>query len=174
MKHLYINVLLKALDLNKTSTCFDVPAWAFLPLIQTKFNSFQSQKFPLYLTPLHVHICCSLGRIHLSSSLNLVNPSSFFLSCFSYVWLFVTPWTVPWWASLSKGFSRQEYWSGLPYPTPGDRPTSGIEPASTLAPHSASSRKHSCQHLYITLEVNPFITFTPLPWVLYILPRLVS
>ena len=35
------------------------------------------------------------------------------LSCFTYVWLFVTPWTVAHQASLSMGFSRQEYWSGL-------------------------------------------------------------
>ena len=38
------------------------------------------------------------------------------LSC---VWLFATPWTVAYQASLSMGFSRQEYWSGLPFPSPG-------------------------------------------------------
>ena len=38
------------------------------------------------------------------------------LSCFSYVRLFVTPWTVAHQALLSVGFSRQEYWSGLPCP----------------------------------------------------------
>ena len=44
------------------------------------------------------------------------------LSCFSPVWLFVTPWTVACKASLSMGFSRQESWSGLPFPAPGDLP----------------------------------------------------
>ena len=45
----------------------------------------------------------------------------------SRVRLFVTPWTVAYQASLSMGFSRQEYWSGLPFPSPGDLPDPGIE-----------------------------------------------
>ena len=49
------------------------------------------------------------------------------LSC---VRLFVTPWTVAYQASLSTGFSRHEYWSGLPFPSPGDLPDPGIEPRS--------------------------------------------
>ena len=46
----------------------------------------------------------------------------------SRVWLFATPWTVTRQAPLSMGFPRQEYRSGLPFPSPGDRPTPGIEP----------------------------------------------
>ena len=41
-----------------------------------------------------------------------------------------TPWTVACQAPLSMGFSRQEYWSGLPFPSPGDLPDPGIEPMS--------------------------------------------
>ena len=52
------------------------------------------------------------------------------LSHFSHVRLFATLWTVARQASLSMGFSRQEYWSGLPYPPPGDLPNAGIEPVS--------------------------------------------
>ena len=48
----------------------------------------------------------------------------------SYVRLFATPWTVAYQAPLSMGFSRQEYWSGLPFPSPGGLPDSGIEPGS--------------------------------------------
>ena len=48
----------------------------------------------------------------------------------SHVQLFVTPWTIAYQAPLSMGFSRQEYWSGLPFPSPGDLPNSGIEPES--------------------------------------------
>ena len=48
-------------------------------------------------------------------------------SVFSCVRLFVTPWTVACKAPLSMEFSRQEYWSGLPFPTPGDLPYPGIE-----------------------------------------------
>ena len=49
------------------------------------------------------------------------------LSC---VWLFVTPWTVAHQAPPSMEFSRQEYWSGLPFPSPGDLPDPGIDPKS--------------------------------------------
>ena len=45
----------------------------------------------------------------------------------SRVWLFATPWTVAYQAPLSMGFSRQEYWSGLPFPSPRDRPNPGIK-----------------------------------------------
>ena len=48
----------------------------------------------------------------------------------SHVRLFATPWTVAYQAPLSMGFSRQEYWSGLPFPSPGDLPNPGIEPGS--------------------------------------------
>ena len=48
----------------------------------------------------------------------------------SHVRLFATPWTVTCQAPLSTGFSRQEYWSGLPFPSPGDLPNPGIEPGS--------------------------------------------
>ena len=48
----------------------------------------------------------------------------------SRVWLFVTPWTVAYQASPSMGFSRQGYWSGLPFPSPGDLSDTGIEPRS--------------------------------------------
>ena len=48
----------------------------------------------------------------------------------SRVQLFVTPWTVAYQASLSMGFSRQEYRSGLPFPFPEDLPNPGIEPGS--------------------------------------------
>ena len=49
------------------------------------------------------------------------------LSC---VWLFVTPWTIVCRVSLSVEFPRQEYWSGLPFPSPGDLPDSGIKSVS--------------------------------------------
>ena len=52
------------------------------------------------------------------------------LSHFSHVCLFVMLWTIACQASLSMGFSRQEYWSGLLFPPPGDLPSPGIEPSS--------------------------------------------
>ena len=48
----------------------------------------------------------------------------------SRVQLFVTPWTIAYQAPPSMGFPRQECWSGLPFPSPGDLPDPGIEPGS--------------------------------------------
>ena len=52
----------------------------------------------------------------------------------SHVHFFATPWTVARQASLSMGFSRQEYWSGLPFPPPGNLPSPGIEPTLLTSP----------------------------------------
>ena len=52
------------------------------------------------------------------------------LSCFSHVWLFVTPCTRAHQAPLSIGFSRPEYWTGLPFPPAGDLPDPGVKPMS--------------------------------------------
>ena len=56
------------------------------------------------------------------------------LSHSSRVQLFATPWTVARQAPLSMGFSRQEYWSGLPCPPPGHLPDPGIKPTSLMSP----------------------------------------
>ena len=52
----------------------------------------------------------------------------------SWVQLFVTPWTEACQAPLSMGFSRQQYWSGLPCPPPGELPDPGIKPTSLKSP----------------------------------------
>ena len=52
----------------------------------------------------------------------------------SRVQLFAAPWTVAYQAPPSMDFSRQEYWSGLPFPSPGDLPDPGIEPVSLVSP----------------------------------------
>ena len=54
------------------------------------------------------------------------------------MWLFASPWTVAHQAPPSMEFSRQEYWSGLPFPSPGDLPDPGIEPGS---PHGRHCRQ---------------------------------
>ena len=56
------------------------------------------------------------------------------LNRFSCVQLFATLWTVACQAPLSRRLSRQEYWSGLPCPPPGDLPDSGIRPESVISP----------------------------------------
>ena len=55
----------------------------------------------------------------------------------SYVQLFGTPWTIAHQASPSMEFSRQEYWSGLPFPSPRDLPDTGIKPRSPALPADA-------------------------------------
>ena len=62
----------------------------------------------------------------------------------SHVQLFVTPWTVAYQAPLSMGFSSQEYWSGLPFPPPGDRPNPGIEPRSPALQADALPSEPPC------------------------------
>ena len=63
-------------------------------------------------------------------------PSHWFtlLSCFSCVWLFAPLWTVTLQAPLSMGFSGREYWSGLPFSSPGALPDTGIEFMSSVSP----------------------------------------
>ena len=56
------------------------------------------------------------------------------LSHLGHVWLFESLWTVACHVPLSMGFFRQEYWSGFPWPSPGDLPNPGIEPAFPVAP----------------------------------------
>ena len=57
----------------------------------------------------------------------------------SHVRLFATPWTIAHQAPLFMGFSKQEHWSRLPFPTPGDLPSLGIKSAS-LASHAEAGR----------------------------------
>ena len=59
------------------------------------------------------------------------------LSHFGCAGLSATLWTIACQAPLSMGFSRQECWSGLPFPSPGDLPDPGIEPASLMPPELA-------------------------------------
>ena len=59
----------------------------------------------------------------------------------------VTPWTVACQAPLSMGFSRQEYWNGLPFPSPRDHPDPGIEDRSP-----ALQADSLLTELYVTLE----------------------
>ena len=67
------------------------------------------------------------------------------LSC---VRLFVTPWTVACQAPLSMGFSRQEYCSELPFPSPGDLPDPGIEPGSPTLEADALTSEPPGKHEY--------------------------
>ena len=66
--------------------------------------------------------------------LNTKKNRALVLSSFSPTQLFATLWNVAHMAPLSMGFSRQEHWSGLPCPLPGDLPDPGIKPSSLMSP----------------------------------------
>ena len=101
-----------------------------------------------------LYLCC-LGFTKLLESINLCCAV---LSCFSRVQLFATLWTVALQAPLSMGFSRQEYWSGLLCPPPGDLPDPGIEPRSLTSPQLAgglfttSTTWEAPIHLYLAIN----------------------
>ena len=72
----------------------------------------------------------------------------------SRVLLFATPWTIAYQAAPSMGFSRQEYWSGLPFASPGDFPDPGIEPRSpTLQSDALLSEPSGKFHIYVYMCV---------------------
>ena len=80
---------------------------------------------------------------------------------FSHFLLFATPWTVAHQAPPSMGFSRQEHWSGLPFPPPGDLPNARIEPKSCLPlalasrPFTAAVPGKPC-HTFLLLLLSRF------------------
>ena len=70
----------------------------------------------------------------------------------SRVWLFATPWIVAYQALPSMGFSRQEYWNGLPFSSPGDLPNPGIEPGSPALQTDALLSEPPGKQWYCTLN----------------------
>ena len=89
------------------------------------------------------------------------------LSSYHHVPLFATSWTVAGHAPWSMEFSRQAYWSGLPYPLPGDLPNPGIDPAFPVSPvlqadsllqsQGGSPSTYMYIQIYIYLYINSFI-----------------
>ena len=91
---------------------------------------------------------------------------SYVLCAVAQLCLTVSPWTVARQTSLSMGFSRQEYWNGLPYPSPGDLPNPGIKPVSPAALALASRfftaeppGKPMSIYIYIYLYIYIYILF---------------
>ena len=83
------------------------------------------------------------------------------LSC---IRLLANPWTVAHEASASMAFSRQKYWSGLPFPMPGDLPDPGIKPTSHASPALAGSFPTTAppvRHRFVLLNFSPSTTCSP-------------
>ena len=101
-----------------------------------------------------------LGELLHIFNIQLIRYFFLLLSCFSRVQLFVTPWTVVYLAPLSMEFSRQEYWSGLPCPSPGDFPDPKTKPCSLRSPAlQADSLPLSRQGSPITSSVAAILIF---------------
>ena len=96
--------------------------WSGASLVHLSIHAFKKHLLGIY----YGQILCNWGSSHEQAK----SLHACVLSCFSHVWLFVTPWTTAHQAPLSLGFSRQEYWNGLLFPPPGDLPNPGIEPMS--------------------------------------------
>ena len=88
------------------------------------------------------------------------------MTSLSRVRLFATPWTVAHQAPPSMGFSRKEYWSGVPFPSPGDLPDSGIKPRSpALQADALTSEPPECElgiQIYSLVCTSPVV---PAPFV---------
>ena len=79
----------------------------------------------------------------------------------SRVQLFATPWTVAYQVPLSMEFSRQEYWSGLPFPSLGDLPNPGIKPRSrALLADALPSEPPGKPSDSFYAEIDPFLIFS--------------
>ena len=103
----------------------------------------------------------NLFTVHNFTIINKTTRSE--VKSLSYVWLFATPWTITYKAPLSMEFSRQEYWSGLPFPSPGDLPDPGIKPGSpalqtdTLLsepPEKPNIFNHKSLHVSMIISLN--------------------
>ena len=80
----------------------------------------------------HIWLCLTLWTVAHQTplSMGILQARTLEVKSLSHIRLFATPWTVAYQASLSVGFSRQGYWNGLPFPSPGNLPDPGIEPGS--------------------------------------------
>ena len=103
---------------------------------QQNNNSWVLQLKPSALTIQNHHCLPACGYCLSICSVQVVykHRHACMLSCFTRARLFATLWTVAHQTPLSVGFSRQEYWSGLPCPPPGDLPDPGMEPVSLMSP----------------------------------------
>ena len=123
---------------NKTTTTDTLPGnlWTVL---ENQASIFFNGKWRikhlsyLWMYKLYLRVVIDEGKSLILGELQLINK---WVICamVSHVWLFATLWTIDHQAPLSIGFSRQGYWSGLPFLTPGDLSNPGIEPMSPASP----------------------------------------
>ena len=108
-----------------------------------------------------INTCCSSEYYFCAQRIDILLSLVLFtcvcVKLLSRVQLFATPWTVVHQVPLSMGFSRQEYWSGLPFPSPGDLPNPGIKPVSpALQADALSSEPPGKLHSLVQMQTNIF------------------
>ena len=119
----------KSLTSNKESQCLEIlrsmgAEWDWIPLALSSCVTLTS----LCLHPIcKMHVTATVSKNYGEDWGDTCNPPTCMLSHISPVWLLVTLWTIAHQAPLLMGFSRQEYWDGLPFPSPGDLPNPGIK-----------------------------------------------
>ena len=97
---------------------------------ETVFSSFHSLYFILLFRIYFHNFIFQLSNLCFWFKYSAIDSFWSKVKSLSRIQLFVTPWTVAYQVPPSMVFSRQEYWSGLPFPSPGDLPNPGIEPGS--------------------------------------------
>ena len=138
------------MPLGKKKTCFPLLSWLYKTREQAKFKQLFKRGVEYYYVINWFHFMkysfTQKWKCHL----------------LSYVRLFVTPWTGTHQASLSMEFSRQEYWSGLPFPSPGDLPDPGMEPRSPTLKEDYLPSEPTGKA--ICLKINTDLKIKQWPW----------
>ena len=136
----------KSAYLNSNLVCFLMPQMRHHPLLSWAAGPRDGSlihvpSFPRSLPHLSILSGITFQAVYLHLNLCLWVCLYSFIICMLVcakllwrVWLFVSLWTVAWQAPLAIEFSRQEYWSGLSCPPPGDLPDPGIDPTSLTSP----------------------------------------
>ena len=115
--------------LRKSLIQFSIDGWSCVPSVLFTWGQTMAEVMNIMVTSFkRSHACTATVQAPNPAAGHNISISE--VKLLSHVRLFVTPWTVAYQASPSMQFSRQEYWSGLPFPSPGDLPSPGIEPGS--------------------------------------------
>ena len=135
----------------KTSGPF-IDSEIFLFIFTKSFSCFNTQKRMLFCL-----FCSAVFCPYETKSEHLYLALKVKVKSLSHVWPFATPWTVAHQVLLSMGFFRQEYCSGLPFPSPGNLPNPGIEPRSPALQADALTSYLAFNSWQIRLSIDPLM-----------------
>ena len=116
---------------KRLKNTLSVKRWVF-NRYQAAYKANLSKQQLQTVAPSTIERNCKCYQFGNKNNVSILNVEIHVLSRFGHVWLFVTPWTVAHQAPLSMEFSRQKYFSGLTFPSPGNLPDPGIELRSPI------------------------------------------